>query len=489
MRFLPKPVKWSLSARLVIALMAVAATGFVIFGVINTLVLQRLQDDRLDGQLEVIANDISGSEQPPPSPLPDVDQAPSEFRLMYFDTHGRPVSRLGAPVGRSTYPRLPDMSVDTVRARGPGTFTVGDEQSDVQWRVRTFVRAASTAAGPPETGAVAISLETVDDTVGRLRSIELIVGAALLSGMTLIAALVVRIGLRPLKGIELAATSIADGDLERRVSVAEHTEIARLGSAFNTMLDRLAEVMSRLAGSEQRMRTFIADASHDLRTPLTAIRGYAELYRHGAPDDSTRNEIVAHIEAAAVRMSKLVDDLIELAEYDERPALSVRDVDVGQVVRDAVEEAGFAAPARHLTIEGAETPLVIRGDEVAMRRVFSNLIGNALVHTDDAVNVVVVESEQADGFLDTPVRAHAGAEDSGGGSVTVYVCDNGPGIPVEKSSHVFERFYRADESRERAAGSGLGLSIVTAILAAHGGYIELLDTDRGSTFRVVLPYG
>ncbi|MBD0862804.1 HAMP domain-containing histidine kinase [Gordonia sp. zg691] len=460
------------------------------FGTINSLILEQIQVVRIDSQLNVIANDISGSEQPLPRSLPDEDQAPSEFRLMYFDSDGRVVSRLGAPVGKSTYPRLPDMNIDAVRDQGPTVFTVRDEQSGVRWRVRTFVLPASTTENSAGTAAVAISMETADGTIAWLRSIALIVGAVLLIGMTLVAAVVVRIGLRPLKSIELAATSIAEGgDLERRVSLDGGTEVARLGAAFNTMLDRLADAMQQLAGSEERMRTFIADASHDLRTPLTAIRGYAELYRYGAPDEATRTALVAQIETAAVRMGRLVDDLMELAEYDARPALSFADMDIAQTARDAVDEARSGAPGRDLTISGAEEPVVVRGDDAALRRVFSNLIANALIHTDDAIHVAIALPGEFDRFAQVPVRARAGTQGYVADGVKIYVSDDGPGIPVEKSSYVFERFYQEDDSRERGAGSGLGLAIVTTILDAHGGRIELLDTHRGTTFRIVLPYG
>jgi two-component system OmpR family sensor kinase len=475
---------------LVAALMVVTVVGFVIFGAISTLVLERLQEVRLDGQLDVIATDISGTSQPPPKSLPEADQAPSEFRLMYFDGDGRPMIRLGAPVGKSTYPHLPDMNTEAVRTRGPKPFTAPDEKSDVRWRVRTFVRTGAAAENSSETAAVAISMETVDGTVAWLRSIELIAGAILLLVMTMVAIVVVRIGLRPLTSIEIAATSIADGDLERRVSVDGHTEVTRLGEAFNTMLDRLADVMQQLAGSEQRMRTFIADASHDLRTPLTAIRGYAELYRHGPGDEATRREIVARIETAAQRMGRLVDDLVELAEYDERPALRTVDVDIAQLVRDTADEARSGAPTRDVTVTGAETPVIVRGDDRALRRVFGNLIGNALVHTNGSVRIVIAEPHRSpDERAALPARAVAGAAGSAEDGVNVYVIDDGPGIPPEKSAHVFERFYQADESRERGVGSGLGLSIVAAILTAHRGRVELLDTDRGATFRVTLPLG
>ncbi|MDS1115215.1 HAMP domain-containing sensor histidine kinase [Gordonia westfalica] len=477
---------WSIRTRLVAALLAVAVIGFVTFGVISTIVLERLQEARIDAQLDVIAHDIGGS-APPPSSLPEQDQAPSEFRLLYFDSEGRLLTRLGAPVGASTYPQLPDMSVDAVRERGDNAFTVGDERSDIRWRVRTFVTPTGTADDSHETAAVAISMETADSTIAWLRWTELIVGTVLLVGMTLVAAVLARIGLRPLADIEQAATSISAGQVTYRVSVDGPSEVAHLGEAFNSMLDRLAEAMDQLADSEQRMRTFVADASHDLRTPLTAIRGYAELYRYGVPDGATRDEIMGQIEIAASRMSQLVDDLVELAQYDDQPPLTVADVDVARLVREVVDEARLSVMGRDLTIDGADSPVIVRGDETALRRVCSNLITNALVHTNGAVRVVITDTETPPEFIGIPVLASAGADVCSDPNVSIYVCDTGPGVPPDKAQHVFERFYQADVSRERGAGSGLGLAIVAAVLEVHGGRVELLDTRRGATFRVLLP--
>jgi two-component system OmpR family sensor kinase len=224
------------------------------------------------------------------------------------------------------------------------------------------------------------------------------------------------------------------------------------------------------------MRQFVADASHELRTPLTSIRGFAELFRQGAasnPDELQR--VMRRIEDEGARMGVLVDDLLLLARLDQHRPLERQPVDVGQLASDAVEDVCMVAPGRPIDLVVADDqPPVVIGDEMRLRQVLGNLLGNALTHTPDG----------------TPIHVRVGTRvDEIGRWAVLSVADEGPGLPAEHAERVFERFYRVDAARTRSeGGSGLGLSIVAGLTEAHGGRVELVTgAGEGATFRVVLP--
>ena len=224
------------------------------------------------------------------------------------------------------------------------------------------------------------------------------------------------------------------------------------------------------------MRRFVADASHELRTPLTSIRGFAELYRQGAVTDPVElGRMMRRVEDEASRMGLLVEDLLLLARLDQQRPLEQVPVDLLDVVTDAVEDARLLAPDRtvELAISGDEAPVVL-GDEPRLRQVVTNLVSNALTHTPSGTPVAVTLDTVAGNGLP--------------GHVRVAVHDRGPGLSDEQRAKVFERFYRADPSRTRAAGgTGLGLSIVAALVAAHGGRVHVeSEPGVGSTFAVDL---
>jgi two-component system OmpR family sensor kinase len=250
-----------------------------------------------------------------------------------------------------------------------------------------------------------------------------------------------------------------------------------LSVTFNAMLGRIESAFAATAASEEsarhseeKMRRFVADAGHELRTPLTTIRGFAELYRQGASTDT--GMLMERIEREARRMGLLVEDLLMLARLDEQRPLDRSPVDLLAVAADAVHNARAVAPERTVTldiIDGPGTPEVL-GDDARLRQVLSNLVTNALTHTPPDADVTVrVGTADTDAVLE--------------------VADTGPGLDPDDRERVFERFYRADASRTRASGgSGLGLSIVAALVAAHGGKVEVeSEQGIGSTFRVRIP--
>jgi two-component system OmpR family sensor kinase len=318
---------------------------------------------------------------------------------------------------------------------------------------------------------VAVPLREVEDTLSRLRGIEILLVVGVLAALGVTALFVVRLGLRPLDRMQVTAGAIAAGELSRRVSPAtSRTEIGRLGIALNAMLDRLEEAFAQRTASEDRLRQFIADASHELRTPLASIRGYAELFRMGATQDSAEVErAMQRIEGESKRMGVLVDDLLTLARLDQEPARTHAPVDLAALVSDAVKDARVTAPDREIAIVASSASFVI-GDSDQLRQVLANLLRNALVHTP----------------AKTPIEVTVGED---GAWVNVTVRDHGPGLPSEASERLFERFWRAEGGRERGkSGAGLGLAIASAVVHAHDGEIEARNADGGgAAFTVRLP--
>jgi two-component system OmpR family sensor kinase len=329
-------------------------------------------------------------------------------------------------------------------------------------------------------GVVALSLDNILPVVGHLALIELLAGVIALVLLMVTGFWLIRASLAPLGDIERTAESIAAGDLSRRVADYQpRTEVGRLATALNTMLGRIeaayrvrAEGQLRAQGSEERMRRFVADASHELRTPLTSIRGFADFHAQqgDAADRAETNRLMSRIRQEANRMGKLVDDLLLLAHLDEQRALELRPVDLSSLAADAVQGLAILHPDRRLAMRAEPEPVIVNADEARLRQVIANLLSNALHHTPPGTPV------------DVSVRF-------GSGKAHLTVADHGPGMSRWQAERVFERFYRADPARSRASGgSGLGLSIVAALVSAHGGRAGV-DTapGHGCAFHIWLP--
>jgi len=320
---------------------------------------------------------------------------------------------------------------------------------------------------------LAIPMDDVQASLSQLLTLEGLVGLAVVVAAGALAFLIVRIGLRPLQRMGAVAQDIAAGDLTRRVEPATpETEIGRLGLALNGMLSQIEAAFRERTRSENRLRRFIADASHELRTPLTSIRGYAEMLRRGA-EKSPQDSAVARrrIEEESVRMSVMVDDMLVLARLGQGRPLDSAPVDLQAVARDAVADARAVAPQREISLDAPE-PVVVSGDDTRLRQVMGNLVRNAVVHTP------------AESPIDVSVTTRDGV-------ALMKVADHGPGLRPDEASRIFEPFFRADPSRSRDSGGvGLGLSIVSAVAAAHGGKVSVSDTPGGgATFEVEIPMG
>ena len=465
-------------------MIALAVAGLAVADVLTYTSLRSFlvarTDDSLDaahiaaeGALREPQHGAPGDGGPPSDGAPEIDRLKSAVPGLFVQLRradGTIVGGGGAPQFSGSKaappPRLPKHIA--LRAR------VGDD------RVSYFTVAAATGGGryrvrasaDPGSGnlilIVATSLSSVDDTLHRLVLVELLVTLAVLGGIALLGLWVIRVGLRPLTEIGATAATIAAGDLSHRVARAdERTEVGRLGLALNAMLAQIETAFKAREASEHKLRRFVADASHELRTPLTAVRAYAELFTRGAaerPEDLERS--MAGISRESKRMSLLVEDLLLLARLDEGRPLERRRVALHDVVAEAVDTARMLEPARSIACTLDEATVL--GDRERLRQVVDNLLANVRAHAS-ADAVVDVTLERDDGIA------------------RLSVADSGPGLTPEQAEHVFERFYRADPSRARTAGgAGLGLSIVAAVTAAHGGRASA-TAGSGATFTIELP--
>jgi two-component system OmpR family sensor kinase len=298
----------------------------------------------------------------------------------------------------------------------------------------------------------------------------------------------VRVSLRSLRRVAATATRVtqlplASGEvrLPERVPDADpRTEVGQVGAAFNRMLGHVESALARREASESRLRSFAADASHELRTPLAAIRGYAELARrHPGPLPDDIAHALGRVESESARMSELVDELLLLARLDAGRPLASEPVDMSRLVLDVTSDARVAAADHRWQLELPEEPVLVRGDELRLHQVLANLLSNAARHTPAGTNVTVAMRSEPAAPAPGPM---------GRGTVVVSVTDNGPGIPAELQPDVFERFVRGDTSRSRAAGSsGLGLAIVRAVTAAHGGTAGVSSQPGETRFTIELP--
>ncbi|MFF5291773.1 sensor histidine kinase [Paractinoplanes globisporus] len=338
-------------------------------------------------------------------------------------------------------------------------------------------------ANTDQDGMVIVTGLPLSDLHTTLLRVALVTGGAVLIALVIAGwagALIVRFTLRPLRRVASTASRVSELRLDRgevelaqRVPEADtdpRTEVGAVGAALNRMLDHVGSALEARHASEMQVRQFVADASHELRTPLAAIRGYAELSRRSrAPISDEIAHVLYRVESEAKRMTVLVEDLLLLARLDAGRPLAHDPVDLTMLAVDAVSDAHAAGPRHYWQLDLPEEPVTVIGDGARLHQVLANLLANARTHTPDGTSVTV------------SVRAN---DDS----AVVHVIDSGPGIPAELQPHIFERFARGDSSRSRAAGStGLGLSIVHAVVTAHRGNVSVQSVPGQTVFTVVLP--
>jgi two-component system, OmpR family, sensor kinase len=469
----------SLRVRLLLAVGAVALLALAAADIATYSWLRRSLYQRVDQSLETAHFPVEQELRPGPGDFNGgrfLTVAPGTF----VEVRAADDSVVGiAPVyefsGHTVVPNLPAHIGGLSQSSGPGEplryFSVSSPNGGPRFRIRV-----SSLGG----GQLILGLPLTDTlaTLHRLVVVELSVTAAALAVAIGLGFWLVRVGLQPLADVEATAVAIAEGELDRRVPGDDaNTEVGQVARALNTMLGRIEDAfaerdatLSDLRRSEERLRRFVGDASHELRTPLAAVSAYAQLFERGAkgrPEDLAR--VMAGIRSETARMGHLVDDLLLLARLDEGRPLERKPVDLVDLVTEAVETASAVGPEWPLRLDAPDAVHVI-GDGTRLRQVIDNLLANVRAHTPPG----------------TPATVRVGTS---GEDAVVEVADEGPGLTAEQADKVFERFYRADPSRSRQhGGSGLGLGIVAAIVAAHGGTVAASPgAERGAVFTVRLP--
>ncbi|TAN33173.1 HAMP domain-containing histidine kinase [bacterium] len=465
----------SLRGRLLIGVISLVATGLLISDIATYAALQSSLIGRIDRQLgtrsmvdtavAVIAGQCTRRVPGAPAEYPAGTVAEligldgtvvTACTLQFGSTSTRPAS----PV----LPKpLPTAGIDTPAP----PFTVSGTGGVSQYRMTDWPENLFDG----QYVVFAVPLTEAQSTLSQLLLLEALIGLSVVAGTAVLALLIIRLGLRPLQRMGVVAADIAAGDLSRRVEPATpETEIGRLGLALNGMLSQIEAAFAQSTETEQRLRRFVADASHELRTPLTSIRGYSEMLRRGAAKSPADSELARRrIEEEAVRMSVLVDDMLLIARLDQGRPLENEPVDLQAIAEDAVADARAVAPQREISLS-TPGPVVVQGDDTRLRQVLGNLVRNALVHTPQL----------------SPVDIAVSTADGNG---RLSVADHGPGLRADQMDRIFEPFYRADPSRSRdSGGAGLGLSIVSAVVTAHGGRVKVTETPGGgATFEVELP--
>jgi len=403
----------------------------------------------------------------------DILGADSRYYIAVLDQNGVKLYDNQRIDSKKTVPDLrAGMTPEWVKTSGSTPFPL--QASDgVEWRAVALQ--IITDGGIPR-GSLVIASSTAGTNQVMTRFIVIFSGfgiAVLLLGGALTRILVTNT-FAPLAEVERTSQEIAQGDFSKRIMVSSpHTEVGHLGQSLNVMLDHIDDSFADRARTIEQMRRFIGDAGHELRTPLVSVRGYAELYRLGALETEEQlRQAMERIEKEAIRMGSLVEDLLSLARLDERRALELSPLPLNRFAADAALDTRAQDKDREVTvIEDPAQPFVL-GDEHQVRQLMTNLLGNALRYSDEGSPIEIRVTSNA-------VR----------GVGIFEIVDHGQGIPEQLRSKIFDRFWRADTSRNReTGGSGLGLSIVQSIVQAHRGTVGVHETPGGgATFHVELP--
>jgi two-component system OmpR family sensor kinase len=322
----------------------------------------------------------------------------------------------------------------------------------------------------------AVSMASAHKTVRGLLAIEGLVSLPLVAAVVLGTLWFCRRALRPVHDVTRTAfrvvrSSAPESDLSHRVESTYSSSEARcMADIFNAMLDRIETEFHGRRKAEGELRHFVAAASHELRTPLTTISGYAQLARLGALADPLElDQAMERVHEEAGRMAELVDELLLLARLDQGRPLESTQVDLAELCAEVVADARVRYPHRDIRYTEPGAAQTVLGDPHRLRQVIINLVCNYATHTPPETGLEVR-------------LAREGCQE------VIDVIDDGPGIPEELRGRVFERFFQArPRTGEARSGSGLGLSIVAAIVSAHGGSVTMEPSERGAWFRVRVP--
>jgi two-component system OmpR family sensor kinase len=467
---IPPRRRWTLRARLIALVVATAAVALVAVDIVLPLVTRAAsinsKDTTLAASVARAKQELLLTNQAQASLVEDSGlKGEVGWSFVTFGGVGRVIQ-----VPASDEQANPDLSGGQWL---DGPATVGGASDDnSRYRAMGFSGVTLTPQQEPGYLVAWMPMADLDEQLRRLILAELLITAGLLVLLGATAGLVIRRELRPLESMATAADAIARGDLSRRVQESDpSTEIGRLGYAFNDMLDGISSLLDERRRNEDKLRRFIADASHELRTPVAAVRGYTDLYQAGAlPDEGAVDRAMERMGFESRRMGALVDDLLTLIQADAEHAVGHELVDLTVLLTGVVDDAAVIDPTRTWRLVAGNEPVDVVGDRLRLHQVFANLLSNIRTHTPEGTVATISVLP-------------------GSGEIAVSVSDNGPGVGDEDLDRLFDRFYRVDPSRSRErGGTGLGLSIVAAIVRGHGGRIAASHAPGGGlTVTVVLP--
>jgi len=533
----------SLRAKVTGVTVAVLALGLMLAGIGTVPILRGAMINNIDAQLPALATtgqaerffDVSADGGRLVFGPAEIPPRASDFMVAFYTADGEFIAEAG---GQASAPR-PDFpetfTLQDAISQGDRVVTLDGEDGETYSSVAS-PQSAQDPQGLTYVQIVALPLDEADRIVATYVAVYTTVALVTILLAALLTRGLVTLTFRRLGQVESTAMAIAAGDFSQRLTDLEPTtEVGRLNSAINTMLDRVDRSLAQRDRTVQNMRRFIGDASHELRTPLVSVRGYAELYRMGAitgEEDTAR--AMERIEKEAIRMGVLVEDLLALARLDEERSreLQIQPLDLRPIARDAALDLRVAAPGRTITVidttaddpdeprlhglpstnpappatrqapsrpasalarlrrrprsaapvpaidfteatdAPVRTPPIVLGEDNKVRQVITNLLGNARRFSPN----------------DSPIELVVGA-DRRAGVGTISIVDHGEGIPLQIREQIFERFWRADTSRAReTGGSGLGLAIVASIVEGPPGSVGGGETPGGgATFIVSLP--
>ena len=545
----------TLRTKITVVTVFILFLGLIVAGVGTFSVLRPMLINTQTAALIQLQNDpspVMPGADPDSFTQADITSANSQYYVALLDTQGSVKFDNSANRKETALPYVLEgvITYDWVINENKATFSLPSlGQGGANWQVV----AIPMVSGDQPSGVLLIAESTarINQMVAQYVIVFTGFGIAVILLGAALTRILITTTLLPLAEVERTALEISRGDFSKRILVASpHTEVGHLGESLNVMLDRLDGSVEDRERTINRMRRFVGDAGHELRTPLVSVRGYAELYRMGAlQSDEQITQAMDRIESEAIRMTSLVEDLLALARLDERRPLELEPLPLNQLARDAALDAVAGAPDREVTVREDESDPLVWGDEHKVRQLFTNLIGNAMQHTEEGSPIEIavtalpavqpVEHTAPDGAgaqatknskFSPNGRSIAGVKTAAIGKVVTNgkatpngktsangtaaangkvpvtgqittpqpaaprmarfeIIDHGEGVPEQVRDRIFGRFWRADSSRNReTGGSGLGLAIVKSIVSAHHGHVSVHETPGGgATFRVDLP--
>jgi two-component system, OmpR family, sensor kinase len=489
---LPRPNPFgrhTLGRQLVVRVTVLVALAALLITTATALAAQQLLMSQLDRQLDEVTARLRDPAGAPVSGLLRPGQPIGTLLVLYDDdgaprTEGRLTEQGASGRGGAAVTDLPDAAVEQL-SDVPTDGTKSSISLSGLGHYRVVGYRVVVGGTDPATLVVGVPLHEVDETIAQLVGLAALFSLFAIAGTVFASRSLVVRSLRPLNRVAATAQQVSQLKLDRgEVALAVRvppedanpaSEVGQVGQAINHMLNNVEEALAARQASETKVRQFVADASHELRNPLAAIRGYAELTRRDREQLPTEAAYaMSRVESEADRMSHLVEDMLLLARLDSGPDLDLQPCDLSEVVINAVSDARAAGPDHVWQLNLPQYPVIAYGDRHRLQQVMANLLANARTHTPPGT------------YVHTEVSVS-------GPDAVVTVTDNGPGIPPEVSNRVFERFARGDESRRRTPGTdaggstGLGLAIVAAVVAAHHGNVAVSSQPGYTQFTVRLP--